>query len=289
MTKSVCVCCGMGAAKKQIAFLRNGAVMECASCRVHSIFPLPKQQDLIAGYQNFDAGELARDDFAAYVRMSRSIILKDLAFLGLEPGPHLNFLDYGCGGGHFVKAATELGINARGIDLDAEDAKFGRENGLAVDVGDYHDLDACFGETRFDVILMMHVLEHMPDPLEGLRALTSRLSPRGVLIIRVPDQESVPSKIKIAIRKLGIRSDAFGFVQPPIHLHGFSKSSFEVIAERVGLDVLKVHSTSALDTGEFPSTPRYWRNLRAQKAVYKIGRLLGSGGYLTAMLRSKCS
>jgi SAM-dependent methyltransferase len=280
-----CNVCDTGDNAIVVGTLPTGRVMQCRGCKSESIFPLPAHETLVAAYQNFNAGEIAREEFEAYVQMSKAIILRDLVELGLEPSERLDFLDYGCGGGHFVRAATSLGVKAVGIDLDEEDARFGSTHGLRIELGDYRDLDARFGNAQFDIILMMHVLEHVPRPKECLKVLASRLKPGGALIIRVPDQKSFPSQFKIALRSLGIRSDAFGFVQPPIHLHGLSMNSFRVIAEQLNLSLVKIAKASALDPMEFPTTLRYWRNLGAQKAAYSIGRLLGSGGYLTAILR----
>lgn len=282
-----CNLCETESEAHSLCSLPAGKVMRCDHCSTHSIHPLPTTATLVAAYQNFNAGEIAREEFAPYVRMSKEIILNDLAFLGLRPSVDLHFLDYGCGGGHFIKAAKELGINAVGMELDEEDARFGATHDLRIELGDYRDLGARFGNAQFDIILMMHVLEHVPHPMECLEVLASRLKPGGALVIRVPDQNSFPSQLKIALRRLGVRSDAFGFVQPPIHLHGLSVKSFRVVAKKLNLSIVKIATASALDPMEFPTTPRYWRNLGAQKAAYSIGRLLGSGGYLTAILQKK--
>jgi SAM-dependent methyltransferase len=282
-----CVACGEFTSARHIASLSCGSVRQCRSCGAQSIFPLPSAQDLIAAYQNFNAGEIGREEFSAYTQMAKEIIKKDLKWLDINSVSGLNFLDYGCGAGHFVLAASQLGLNAFGIDIDEEDAKFGKQQGIQVAVGDYHDLNAQLGQVNFDMILMMHVLEHMPNPFEGLQMLVSRLNPNGALIIRVPDQNSVPSRIKRSIRSFGIRSECYGFVQPPIHLHGFSKQYFEYLSDTLDLEIVRISKVSALDVTEFPSTQRYWRNLSWQKLAYWVGCLIGSGGYITAILRKK--
>jgi SAM-dependent methyltransferase len=270
-----------------VAKLVQGRVLKCGMCDVRSIDTLPSSEQLSAAYQNFDAGEIARDQFEAYVGMSKAILNRDLELLGIPVNATTSFLDYGCGGGHFVKAAVELGIDAEGIDLDAEDAKFGALHGLRIELGSYDDLAMRFGDKLYDVIQMMHVLEHVPHPSQALHALSARLKPNGALIIRVPDQDSFPSVLKIALRSVGVRSNAYGFIQPPIHLHGFTEASFRVLANQLGLDIVRLSKTSALDSAEFPTTARYWRHLGAQKAAYRIGAAIGSGGYLTAILRKK--
>lgn len=262
-----------------------GSVLCCKSCGAHSISPQPTREELVAAYQNFDAGEIARQEFDDYVAQAKSILRADFAAAGLEIGSKLKFLDYGCGGGHFVKAASELGIDAYGIDLDEESRRFGQSRGLRIEVGDYRDLEARFGNQPFAAILMMHVLEHVPRPADVLRTLIGRLQPGGLLIVRVPDQDSVPSHIKRILRKLGIKTDEWGYVQPPIHLHGYGTGTFEALAKLHGLELVSLRKTSPLDRRHFPTTERYWRGLGVHKQVYRLGRVLGSGGHLAAIFR----
>ena len=185
-------------------------------------FDHPHPNELAAAYQNFDAGKFARQEFDAYVAQAKIILQSDLRAAGIGTINGLKFFDYGCGGGTFVKAAAELGADARGIDLDKEDAKFGRLHNLTIDVGDYRRLGERLGPQAFSAILINHVLEHIPRPADALKSLLRKLEPGGVLIIRVPDQDSLPAQIKLVLRKVGVKASEWGYVQPPIHLHGYS-------------------------------------------------------------------
>lgn len=268
-----------------LASLPLGEIRECDKCRVHSIHPQPTVEQLIAAYQNFNAGKLARDDFRPYVEQAKEILKADCTTAGLLPIGGRKFLDYGCGGGHFVKAAAELGMEAWGIDLDEEDAKFGRDHGLRIGIGDYRALDQ-LGEQSYSAILANHVLEHVPEPVLVFRTLISKLDRGGVLIVRVPDQDSFPSHLKRALRRFaGIKKAEWGYIQPPIHLHGYSEKTFQEIARINGLELVRLAKISPLDHNEFPTTERYWINLGIHKQVYRLGRLAGSGGHLVAIMR----
>ncbi len=50
----------------------------------------------------------------------------------------------------------------------------------------------------FDVITMMHSLEHFPEPLEALRALRPKLAEHGCMLIEVPDAEATPFDLLVA-------------------------------------------------------------------------------------------
>jgi SAM-dependent methyltransferase len=280
-----CVVCDSAAGYVQLATLQQGAVLCCKSCGTHSISPQPAIEELVAAYQDFDAGEIARQEFDAYVAQAKIILQSDLRMAGIRTATGLKFLDYGCGGGHFVKAAADLGAEARGIDLDEEDAKFGRLHEVPIDIGDYRDLDEKLGPRTFSAILINHVLEHIPRPADALTALLRKLDLGGVLIIRVPDQDSLPSHIKRVVRKLGVKISEWGFVQPPIHLHGYSTKTFQTLADIHNLEIVRLSKVSPLDQNEFPTTDRYWKNLAVHRFVYRLARIFGSGGHLVAILR----
>ncbi len=283
-----CPVCG-APTLKTVAEGGRGRFLHCVGCSTETCLPLPSLDDLKSAYQNFNAGQIAREDFDSYVRDATTLIRKDLTAAGVTDLHGLSMLDYGCGGGHFVKAAQSLGMDAVGMDLDAEDAAFGVRLGLTVEVGDHRDIPHLFGDRTFEAIFMIHVLEHVPEPAAVFRVLAGRLAPGGVFVLRVPDQSSVPSRIKQRLRAVGIKKQEWGFVQPPIHLHGYSDESFRHLAGANELEIVRLARVSPLDRSEFPSSDRYWRNLGAQHAVYRLGRMLGSGGHLAVVMQKPAS
>jgi SAM-dependent methyltransferase len=50
----------------------------------------------------------------------------------------------------------------------------------------------------FDVMTMIHSLEHFTEPVEGLAGLRSKLAPGGSLFIEVPDAEATPFDLLVA-------------------------------------------------------------------------------------------
>jgi SAM-dependent methyltransferase len=51
---------------------------------------------------------------------------------------------------------------------------------------------------EFDLVSLVHVLEHIPDPVAYLAGLRCRLKPDGLLLIEVPDHASNPFDLMIA-------------------------------------------------------------------------------------------
>ena len=87
-----------------------------------------------------------------------------------------DILEIGCGKGMFVELMRARGMKARGIDNAYE--------GNAPYIEKRH-----FGtvaETPTKAIVLRHVLEHIPNPLNFLRLVTEANGERGVIYIEVP-------------------------------------------------------------------------------------------------------
>lgn len=106
-------------------------------------------------------------------------------------------LDIGCGNGAFLQAfgRTNHGWQMTGLELDARN-KLHVESIPGVKrlyVGPIEGLDQ-----KFDLIAMIHALEHIPNPVAFLQRLLERLTPEGRLLIQVPDLSASPFDLLIA-------------------------------------------------------------------------------------------
>ncbi len=103
----------------------------------------------------------------------------------IELAPDAVILEPGCGtGGNFPLLARRGRLFA--IDRDPAAIQFAAARGLAeIAEGALPD-QIPFGATRFDLVVMTDVLEHLDDPGAALRALHARLKPGGSILITVP-------------------------------------------------------------------------------------------------------
>ena len=240
-------------------------------------------QDL---YSDFAAGQRSARHWDDYVDCAtrRLTWQKDLAFPD-KPYSALRFLDIGCGGGHIVAAARQLGFRkAIGTEVDLPAVQFARSKGLTAFHGPW-PLDE-IAEQKFEWISAMHVLEHVPEPQVFLAACANCLTDDGVLAIDVPDQGSFPALVKLILHRLGRRPKDFGYVQPPWHLFAYRVRSLELFARRNGITFLWKRRTSPLDASVFPHTREYWSGrFRWNRRLYTLARYTGRPGYLTVGLR----
>src|SRR4051812_44660938 len=97
-------------------------------------------------------------------------------------------LDVGCGRGEFLDLLREAGIEARGVDADADMAAFSRGEGLDVEHGDALAYLNGMAERSLGGIFAAHVVEHMPPPglVRFLELAASRLRPGRLLVPGAP-------------------------------------------------------------------------------------------------------
>jgi SAM-dependent methyltransferase len=134
----------------------------------------------------FELRQVSPADYAAYQLPAwlRSQILKYPTTARI--------LDFGCGFGQFVRAARALGYE-RTEGADIEPAALTRCAADGLTVHDLHD-DAFFDSARgqFDLIVMQHVLEHIPkrETIHTVARIRTLLRSGGALIIAVPNAQA---------------------------------------------------------------------------------------------------
>ena len=139
-------------------------------------------------------------------------------------GAHLNsrLVDVGCGSGGLLRRMQRYGFsNLLGVD------PFGLvevdEPGFKIRCVDFAKIPG-----PFDLIMMHHVLEHLPDPVAGLVEASDRLAPQGRILVRIPVANSE------TYRKY--RENWYN-LDPPRHLLIPSPKGMQILAERSGLKV----------------------------------------------------
>jgi trans-aconitate methyltransferase len=137
----------------------------------------------------FDAGS-----GAATARSSK--IVEWLVAAGNLPAGG-TMLDIGCGNGAFLRAFSQRYPDWQLAGLELSDRNRATIEAIP-GVTQLHVGPLANVAQRFDLIVLIHALEHIPDPVAYLRSLTAHLNPGGRLLIEVPDLTSSPFDILIA-------------------------------------------------------------------------------------------
>jgi 2-polyprenyl-3-methyl-5-hydroxy-6-metoxy-1,4-benzoquinol methylase len=143
-------------------------------------------------------------------------------------------LDYGCGGGRFLAGMHERGWEVKGYEPDVVAAQTAREvHGL--DVVDGVFAPESLGEKTYDAVTLIHVIEHVPDPVETLRQCARLLKPGGSLVLATPNLSS--------LGHLVFRGNWLD-LDPPRHLMLFTPTSLERVIEKAKLRIVSIFSNA---------------------------------------------
>jgi len=187
-----CPLCGSPEAALLSRRARDGSPLTtvlCHGCGLGRVEPRPSPAELTAFYR-----DRYRLDYKGLLRPARYHVLR-AARLARERIQRLSdliapgdaVLDVGAGGGEFLYLVRAAGCQATGIEPNLGYAGYARDE-LGLDVLPGFPEDHDFGP-RFRLVTLFHVLEHLADPLEGLRRLAGWLLPGGCLVVEVPNFE----------------------------------------------------------------------------------------------------
>jgi 2-polyprenyl-3-methyl-5-hydroxy-6-metoxy-1,4-benzoquinol methylase len=99
--------------------------------------------------------------------------------------PPARVLELGCSHGSFVALLRQAGYDGSGVEMSPWVVEFGQKTfGVPISVGPIENLDIAPGS--LDVIALMDVLEHLPDPVATMACCLHLLKPDGLLLIQTP-------------------------------------------------------------------------------------------------------
>jgi SAM-dependent methyltransferase len=172
-------------------FAGDFAIVRCQACGLLRANPRPSWGALSAAYaagRYRMPGEVGGE--AIYGSAMRALVRRITAF-SPQPG---RALDVGCGTGELLAALRQDGWTVQGVEPDATLARQACErHGLGVFVGDL--AAASLPSERFDLVVLWHVLEHLPEPLATLAGVRRVLRPGGVAVIGVPNAASLQARL----------------------------------------------------------------------------------------------
>ena len=100
---------------------------------------------------------------------------------------NLSVLDIGCAVGLVSEPVARMGARVTGIDPGAELISAARAHaaagGLAIDYRNARTEDLAAAGEKFDLVLCLEVVEHVPDPRAFLATCARLLAPGGLMIV----------------------------------------------------------------------------------------------------------
>lgn len=147
-------------------------------------------------------------------------------------------IDVGCGPGHELAELRDRGWRVAGVELDRETARRAAAE-LRIDVHPGTLEDARLPDACADVVILRHVLEHLPDPAATLAEIRRVLRPRGRLLVELPNAG-------------GWEARAFGpwwrGWELPRHLYHFTPRTVRALLHRSGFQDVTVRQVPSART-----------------------------------------
>ena len=149
----------------------------------------------------------------------------------VSPVPGDRILDVGCGKGHLVKALSDLGVDAIGIDLNPNAA----DVAVVPRVQTMSATNLEFEDRAFDAVVSFHAIEHIPRIEEVLREMARVVKPGGKVLLVYPAEPirglyAIPTSVILHRNPFKARQ---------VHIHKLNPTRVAEMGASVGLRQLK--------------------------------------------------
>ncbi len=155
-------------------------------------------------------------------------------------------LEIGCGQAQISKIIKQKysGATYTGVEISADLYKSlnAEEQTSIVHATNLYEALSKVANYSKDLIIMHHVLEHMPNPKEDIECILKKLKPKGYLFIEVPNEQW--KKPLINVRRFLKRSGDDWF---PGHVNFFTKETLQKFMAHFQLDSLVLKKISAAE------------------------------------------
>lgn len=218
---------------------RPFSVDECSSCGLRRLNPQPTvaAYELLYSKDYFTEG--LGTNHAPFMTMSENKVdyfkekLRVIEQLCPKKG---KILDVGASMGHFIFGAKMSGWDVMGIDVSDWAIKYAREKfGVEIRKGEIVNADLPSGE--FDVVTIMHTLEHLSNPRRALESINRVLKRGGLIAIEVPNQFNDLFTLSTLPYQLYATRG-----QPPLFVHTFffTVRTLAHLVKTTGFEIVKL-------------------------------------------------
>ncbi|MEE8289091.1 MAG: class I SAM-dependent methyltransferase [Nitrosomonadaceae bacterium] len=147
-------------------------------------------------------------------------------------------MDIGCGNACLLHLARQEGWQVQGMEL-AQSASDAIKDDQGIDVIVANFLEYKTGEpASFDLVVLRHVLEHLPDSILAMSQISSMLKVNGHALLEFPNTDSVAYAKKRWLKNRGLKNKKFAPEWRPGHCNEFCRSSFSFLLEKTNFELV---------------------------------------------------
>jgi 2-polyprenyl-3-methyl-5-hydroxy-6-metoxy-1,4-benzoquinol methylase len=207
---------------------------QCDSCKALSIDPVPRDrlsEIYPKTYYSFSSAKLS---IAERVKQALDRRMFGKLFSTIQ-GNSLSALDVGGGAGWLLtqaKAVEPRLTKTQVVDIDASAQAAALAASHQFFLGRIETFET---NDRYDVIMMLNLIEHVDDPVAVLSKIKGLLKPGGRILIKTPNHDSLDARL--------FRHHSWGGLHAPRHWVVFTPEAFTQAATRVGLHIESLSMT----------------------------------------------
>jgi 2-polyprenyl-3-methyl-5-hydroxy-6-metoxy-1,4-benzoquinol methylase len=224
--------------KKQTKFLscidntyskETFTIVKCSKCDLAFTNPIPEIKDLGKYYESKEYISHTNNNkgwFNTLYQIARLINIKSkIKTIGHKKG---TLLEIGSGTGELTNACKKAGWTTTGIEPSMKARKNAKDN-LNLEL--FENIEqAKLKDKSQDIIMMWHVLEHIPNLKETTQKINKLLKDDGRLIIAVPNHKSYDA---------AYYKESWAAYDVPRHLLHFNKKTMALSLKSAGFEIIK--------------------------------------------------
>ena len=212
-------------------------LVECRTCRLVFISPLPSERDLRRIYveSNQFTDDLYTDPrrVEAILDYMNSCLTRILAHTRRPRDARIATLEVGGGLAWLARAAKALNPRSATTAQDISPEPLDRCPWVDAYVGGAVSDARIDKRAPYDVVSLTHVIEHLTDPVGVLRRCKSLLAPGGVILVTAPHR---PPGWKNGSSDIALWR-AYSYNHVPAHIQYFSRKSMRTLARQIGSEL----------------------------------------------------
>lgn len=201
----------------------------CRQCGMMWTNPRMRQESLNRfykqAYRSIYVGQIQASDEFFDTQVEQGQFILDYVSSDIPSRKPLVVFDIGCGAGGMLLPFRDAGWSVYGCDIGGNYLDRGRQAGLVLEHGGSEVLTK-YGKA--DLVILSHVLEHLPDPDTTLQEIADLLVDDGFLYIEVPGIFNIHKTYK----------DFLLFLQNA-HLYHFTLTTLHTLLARNSFQLMK--------------------------------------------------
>lgn len=173
-----------------VTFLKGYDVIQCKHCGFLFADQIPEQAQFDKYYEQSSkyegnySGHVPSEVLKNQFHQSLRFLEATLQGCGIA-SKNLNIVDIGCATGNFLQYLKANGYSRLvGVDPSAKCVQILKEHGIQAVQSSLFEMDQ---RVKYDMVMLLSVLEHIQDLPHAVQTITQLLSPEGIFYLTVPD------------------------------------------------------------------------------------------------------